>query len=145
MSNERTTRDKSTSYTLLTILSILGLIVACILIFFGVLFIWGAFSPEGDTGWVTIGIVTAGIGLVLVAVGVGMLLYIRSRKAKEEAGPQEIIQKIDLTGDVDLEKLKCRNCGAELDQESITVKEGAIFVSCPYCGTSYQMVEEPKW
>jgi DNA-directed RNA polymerase subunit RPC12/RpoP len=41
--------------------------------------------------------------------------------------------------------MKCQNCGAELSKDSITVKEGAIFIACPYCGAAYQMVEEPKW
>jgi len=137
--------EKTTSYTIFTVLSIIGIIVACILIFFGVLFIWGAFSPEGDTGWITIGAITVGVGLGIIALAVGVLLYIRSRRQKEEAGPQEIVQKIDLTGDVALDKLTCQNCGAELDKDSITVREGAIIVSCPYCGTTYQMTEEPKW
>jgi predicted RNA-binding Zn-ribbon protein involved in translation (DUF1610 family) len=116
----------------------IGYIVAAILIFFGVLFIWGAFSPQGEPGWIVVGIITAAIGL-------GIIAFIRFREPKPAQPPQEIIQKIDLSGEVELEKLKCQNCGAELDQDSIKVKEGAIFVSCPYCGTAYQMVEEPKW
>jgi len=140
------TEEKTIGYTVFTVLAIIGLIVSCILILFGVLFLWGAFSPEGDPGWITIGAITVGIGLGIIALSVGAILYIRYRSSKEAAeGPQEIIQKIDLSGDIQLEKMKCQNCSAELDQDSITVKEGAIFVSCPYCGTSYQMAEEPKW
>jgi Zn finger protein HypA/HybF involved in hydrogenase expression len=117
---------------------IIGYIIAAILILFGVLFIWAAFSPEGETGWIFIGVIT-------VAIGLGIIALIKLREPKPAQPPQEIIQKIDLSGEVELEKLKCQNCGAELDKDSITVKEGAIFVSCPYCGTAYQMVEEPKW
>jgi Zn finger protein HypA/HybF involved in hydrogenase expression len=117
---------------------IIGYIVAAILILFGVLFIWAAFSPEGQTGWVLVGVVT-------VAIGLGIIGLIKLREPKPAQPPQEIVQKIDLSGEVELEKLKCQNCGAELDQDSITLKQGAIFVSCPYCGTAYQMVEEPKW
>jgi hypothetical protein len=117
---------------------IIGYIVAAILIFFGVLFIWGAFSPQGEPGWIVVGIISAAIGL-------GIIAFVKFREPKPAQPPQEIIQKIDLSGEVELEKLKCQNCGAELDQDSIKVKEGAIFVSCPYCGTAYQMVEEPKW
>jgi len=117
---------------------IIGYIVAGILIFFGVLFIWGAFSPQGEPGWIVVGIISAAIGL-------GIIAFVKFREPKPAQPPQEIIQKIDLSGEVELEKLKCQNCGAELDQDSIKVKEGAIFVSCPYCGTAYQMVEEPKW
>ena len=119
-------------------IKIVGYIIAAILIFFGVLFIWGAFSPEGETGWVVIGIVTAGIGL-------GIIAFIRLREPKPAQPPQEIIQKIDLSGDMEMEKLKCKECGAELEKESITVEAGAILIDCPYCGSTYQMVEEPKW
>jgi Na+/melibiose symporter-like transporter len=116
----------------------IGYIVAAILILFGVLFIWAAFSPEGQTGWILVGVVT-------VAIGLGIIGLIKFREPKPAQPPLEIVQKIDLSGEVELEKLKCQNCGAELDQDSITLKQGAIFVSCPYCGTAYQMVEEPKW
>jgi hypothetical protein len=117
---------------------IIGYIIAAILIFFGILFIWGAFSPTGQFGWIFIGIITVGIGL-------GIILLIRLREPKPDQPPQEIVQKIDLSGDIEMEKLKCQVCGAELNKDSISVKEGAIFISCPYCGSTYQMVEEPKW
>ena len=117
---------------------IIGYIVAAIFVFFGVLFIWGAFSPAGETGWIIIGVITVAIGLAIIA-------FIRLREPKPAQPPQEIIQKIDLSGDIEMEKMKCQECGAELEKESISVKEGAIFVSCPYCGSTYQMVEEPKW
>ena len=32
-----------------------------------------------------------------------------------------------------------------LDEDSVELKEGAIFVKCPYCETSYQVEEAPKW
>jgi len=115
---------------------VIGYIVAAIFILFGVLFIWGAFSSAGGgVTWIVIGVVT-------VAVGLGIIALIKFRQPKP---PQEIIQKIDLSGDMSMEKIKCKNCGADLDKNSITVREGAIFVSCPYCGSTYQMVEEPKW
>ena len=37
-------------------------------------------------------------------------------------------------------------CGAELlKAENIKILAGAPTVECPYCGTTYQLVEEPKW
>jgi DNA-directed RNA polymerase subunit RPC12/RpoP len=117
---------------------IIGYIVAAILILFGVLFIWAAFSPEGETGWILVGVVS-------VAIGLGIIALIKFREPKPAQPPQEIIQKIDLSGDIEMETLKCQKCGGELQKDSITVKEGAIFISCPYCGSAYQMVEEPKW
>lgn len=117
---------------------IVGYIVAAILIFFGILFIWATFSPEGEVGWLFIGIVSVGIGL-------GIIALIKFREPKPIQPPQEIIQKIDLSGDIELETLTCQKCGGELQKDSISIKEGAVFISCPYCGSAYQMVEEPKW
>jgi len=117
---------------------IIGYIIAAILVFFGVLFVWAAFSPGGEPGWIIIGIIS-------VAVGLGIIALVKFREPKPAQPPQEIIQKIDLSGDIEMETLKCEKCGGELKKDSITVKEGAIFISCPYCGSTYQMVEEPKW
>jgi DNA-directed RNA polymerase subunit RPC12/RpoP len=117
---------------------IIGYIVAAILIFFGILFIWGAFSPEGEVGWIVVGIIS-------VAIGLGIIALVKLREPKPAQPPQEIIQKIDLSGDIEMETLKCQKCGGELQKDSITIKEGAVFISCPYCGSAYQMVEEPKW
>jgi len=80
------------------------------------------------------------IGVVLLAAAVFMLFLARSK------GPEtKITHQIDLSGDVHAEELKCKSCGANLDQKSVTLREGGIFVQCPYCGTSYQLEEEPKW
>jgi uncharacterized Zn finger protein len=46
---------------------------------------------------------------------------------------------------VKLEEMRCRNCGGSLDEDALTVRGGAIFVDCPYCGASYQIEEAPKW
>jgi uncharacterized protein with PIN domain len=69
----------------------------------------------------------------------------RIRRLRATEQPQEIVQKIDLSGDIELETLKCQKCGGELQKDSVSVREGAVFIDCPYCGSAYQMVEEPKW
>ncbi|MGD2205644.1 MAG: hypothetical protein PVH17_02590 [Anaerolineae bacterium] len=119
---------------------IIGYIVAGILVFFGVLWMWSATSAEaaGRTGSRLL------VGGILVVIGLGIIVAVRLREPKPE---QEVTirQEIDLTGDVDLETLKCQNCGAQLDKSAITLAQGAIVVTCPYCQTTYQMVEEPKW
>jgi len=118
---------------------IIGYVISGILVFFGVLYLLAAFAADAaNPGGRLV------VGTILVGIGLGLIALIKLREPKPE---QKITveQKIDLTGEVELEKLKCRNCGAELDKSSITVAEGAVIVSCPYCGTSYQIVEEPKW
>jgi hypothetical protein len=117
---------------------IVGYVISGILIFFGVLFILSAF----DTGVDPVGRLVRGV--ILVGIGLAVIVVIKMREPKPE---QKVVveQKIDFSGDIELEKLQCKNCGAELDKKSITLAQGAVIVSCPYCGTSYQMVEEPKW
>ena len=135
---------KAVWYTAAIVIAVVAGIGACILLLFGILFTWAAFSPQSEPGWLTIGIVTDVIALVIIALAVGTVVFVRFRRTKD-AQQQTIVQQIDLSGEIGMEKLKCRECGAELSQDSVTVKEGAIFISCPYCGSTYQVVEEPKW
>ena len=111
-------------------------IIAAILIFFGVLFIWATFSPEGKLGNLVVGVISAAIGLVLI------FLAGRKRPGSEK---QDVNVKIDLSGDVNLDTLKCKSCGGTLTSENIKLVAGAPFVTCPYCNTTYQLTEEPKW
>jgi hypothetical protein len=138
--------EKTAGYTIAYVLIVLGVIVSCLLIGFGVLMVIGSSdkTTPGAQAWLPIGTGLIVVGLVIVALAVAAFVVIRIRRTKD-AQKTEIVQKIDLSGDIELEKLKCQNCGGELNKDSITVKEGAIFVNCPYCGASYQIVEEPKW
>ena len=117
-------------------MKIVGNIVAAILIFFGVLFIWGAFSESGQFSWIFVGLASAGIGLAIV-------WFVNRRLA--EPGEQKVQVDIDLSGDVDLEKFQCSNCGGNLSSEHVHMVAGAPTVDCPYCGVSYQITEKPKW
>jgi predicted RNA-binding Zn-ribbon protein involved in translation (DUF1610 family) len=118
---------------------IIGYIVAGILLFFGVLWLLSAFSAQAASpgGRLLVG------GL-LVVIGLGLIVAIRLREPKPEQ-KVTIQQKIDIGGDVDMEAFKCRSCGSQLDKSAISIVEGAVMVTCPYCGASYQIVEEPKW
>ena len=109
---------------------------AAILIIFGVLFILATFSPQGQLGWLL-------VGIVLVAIGFG-LIWFASRKTKEDI-PGEVTYKVDLSGDVNLETMKCKSCGGALTSENVKMVAGAPVVTCPYCNTTYQLTEEPKW
>ena len=118
---------------------IIGYVLAGILLFFGVLWLLSAFSAETlNPGGRLL------VGGLLVLIGLGIIVAVRLREPKPEQ-KVTIHQEIDIGGDVDMETLKCRNCGAQLDKSAISVAEGAVIVSCPYCGTTYQIVEEPKW
>jgi len=118
---------------------IIAYIAAAILIFFGVLFIWGAFSPSGSTGWIPVGVISVGIGLGLI------WLAGRQKPADLQAGPTNVNLKIDLPANVKLDTMKCKSCGGDLTMDNIKMIAGAPVVNCPYCGTTYQLTEEPKW
>ncbi len=113
-----------------------GNIIAGILIFFGVLFIWGAFSETGQFSWIFVGFASAGIGLGIIWLG--------NRKAAQE-GEQKVTLELDLSGEVNLEKFQCENCGGNLSAEHVHMLAGAPTVECPYCGATYQITEKPKW
>ena len=119
-------------------MKIIAYIAAAILIFFGVLFIWGAFSPNGSPGWIVIGLISVGIGF-------GLIWFAGRKKPGTGTGDQNVTLKIDLPGNVNLETLKCKSCGGTLTMDNIQMVAGAPVVNCPYCKTTYQLTEEPKW
>ncbi|MGD0707671.1 MAG: hypothetical protein ABSA51_04370 [Anaerolineaceae bacterium] len=117
-------------------MKIVAYIAAAILIFFGVLFIWSAFSPEGSTGNILVGVITVGIGF-------GLIFWASRHPAK--AGDENVTLNIDMPGNVNMDTLKCKSCGGTLAPENITMVAGAPVVTCPWCHTTYQLTEEPKW
>ncbi|MCX8025201.1 MAG: hypothetical protein N3A60_08365, partial [Thermanaerothrix sp.] len=72
------------------------------------------------------------------------LIFWAARRPKQEIAPQ-VTLKVDLPGDINLDTLKCKSCGGTLKAENIKMVAGAPVVTCPYCGTTYQLTEEPKW
>jgi type VI protein secretion system component VasK len=118
---------------------IIAYLVAALFFVFGALVILGAFSPSSNSpiGWLIIGVILVGIAFVLI--------WFAGRLGKRAAEETTIVQKIDLSGDIQLEKLTCRNCGGALTADNVKMVAGAPVVNCPYCGTSYQLAEQPKW
>ena len=105
-------------------------VFAVLLGMLGLLFIVGS---QGQTGRLVIGLVLIGAGVVMFAV---------SRLRPKQT---TVVQKVDLTGDISTQELKCKNCGSTLTNKSVTVRAGAIFISCEFCDTQYQLEEAPKW
>ena len=119
-------------------IKIIAYIAAAIFIFFGVLFVWGAFDPnQGSMGWIP-------VGLISIAAGFG-LIWFAARQKPAPASGQNVTLQVDLPGDVSVDKLKCQSCGGSLAPENVKMVAGAPVVTCPYCHTSYQLTEEPKW
>jgi len=117
---------------------IISFIAAGIFILISFLFILGAFSPNGNSGWLVIGIIGMLIGFGLIFLGTKLSPPIK-------AGDQNVTLNIDLPGNVKMETIKCRSCGAPLGPNDIKIVGGAAMVECPSCKTTYQITEEPKW
>lgn len=118
-------------------MKIIAYIAAAILIFFGVLFMWGSFDPQGSFVWLPIGFITVLIGLALI--------WFAQRKKPVPGEGNNVTVKVDLPANVSLDTFKCKSCGGALTPENVKMVAGAPVVTCPYCGTSYQLTEEPKW
>ena len=116
---------------------IIAYIAAAILIFFGVLFIWGAFSPEGSLGWIPVGLISVGIGFGLI--------WFAGRTKAGAGQPTQVTLNVDLPANVSLDSFKCKSCGGALTTDNVKMVAGAPVVTCPYCNTTYQLTEEPKW
>jgi hypothetical protein len=117
-------------------MKIIFYILAAVLIFFGVLFIWAAFGAAFSPGNFLTGAVSVLIGLALV--------WLAGRQKKSGAG-DTVNVKIDLPANVQLDQFTCKNCGGALTTDNIKLVQGAPVVTCPYCNTTYQLTEEPKW
>jgi DNA-directed RNA polymerase subunit RPC12/RpoP len=113
-------------------------ILAGIIIVFAFLFILGAFSPDGSTSWLWVGIIGLLVGFLCIFWGSRL-------GAKAEKAAQNVTLQVDLPGNVSMDTIKCQSCGAPLSAEDIKMVSGAPMVSCPNCGTTYQLTEEPKW
>jgi hypothetical protein len=119
---------------------IVGAVFACVLILFGILWLLAASSgseANASPGGRFL------LGIILLIAGALSLFAALWKPGK--AKKLEIVQKIELPGDLRLEQLKCSSCGAKLDRDSISVKAGSVVISCPYCHSTYEIEEEPKW
>ena len=116
----------------------IGYIFSAILIFFGVLFIWGAFSDQGNPGWII-------IGAISVLIGFAIILFASKAKTKDESQQHQTTLNVQLPADVDIERFQCQDCGAQLSMDNVKMVAGAPMVDCPYCDAAYQMTEKPKW
>ncbi len=106
-----------------TILSISGILT----VFLGLIFLIG--------GRPLAGAVILGTGIIFLFFG------LKKQKTRDIVVKREL----ELTGDVRLENLKCRQCGGTLASENTRIAAGTVFISCPYCHSEYQLEEAPKW
>jgi len=106
----------------------LGAIAVAVLFFFGIIFALA--SVYAPTRLV--------VAALLFLVGFGITYYV-TRK------PKTIVQRLELSGQMKTVALKCPNCSASVDSSAIKIVSGVPYATCPYCGQTFEIAEEPKW
>ena len=119
---------------------ILFLISACGLGLGGFIYLG---STAGHSEWAPLASTLMCVGALAVPGGIAVMIY-AVRKTKQDTA-QNVTFKVDLPGQTRIEEMKCRSCGGTLKADNIKMIAGAPTVECPFCGTTYQLTEEPKW
>jgi len=112
----------------------LGAVAIGVLFFFGIIFAWSAGSDIAVEVKVT-RLIVAGM---LFVVGFGVAYYISKK-------PTTIVQKLEVSGQMKAIPIKCPNCSASVDPNLIKIVSGVPYATCPYCGQTFEVTEEPKW
>lgn len=112
-------------------------VLAAFSLIFSFLFFLGAGGQTGSATYVWIAITLASVGFVLI--------FFATRMGPADAAAQNVTVNIDLPSEVGMDTIKCKSCGGVLGEKDIKLVAGAPMVTCPFCGTSYQLSEEPKW
>jgi DNA-directed RNA polymerase subunit RPC12/RpoP len=115
------------------LLSVLGAIAAAVVFFFAVIFALAASVQATSSRLATSGLLFI-IGIALVAI-----VFYSERK------PKTVITQLQVSGQMKAAQIKCPNCGASVDADKIKIISGVPYATCPYCGKTFEVTEEPKW
>jgi predicted Zn finger-like uncharacterized protein len=119
-------------------ITILGAIAVAVLFFFAVIFALAS-SYIGLTAQVAQSrLLTSGV-LFIAGIAVIAGIYFIIRK------PKTVIQQLEISGEMKAAQIKCPNCGGSINADQIKIVSGVPYVKCPYCGTTFEVTEEPKW
>jgi len=118
-----------------------GRIVLFVLAAFSLIFSFLFFFGSGGR--------TGGFNYILIALGFAvfgfLFIFFATRMKPQSESSQNVTVNIDLPGEVGMDTIKCKSCGGVLTEKDIKLVAGAPMVTCPFCSTSYQLTEEPKW
>lgn len=114
-------------------ITVLGAIAVAVVFFFAVIFALAASVQATLTRLVTSGI------LFVIGVAIIVGIYYTTRK------PKTVIQRLEVSGQMKAVPIKCPNCSASIDANRIKIVSGVPYATCPYCGTTFEVTEEPKW
>ncbi|MGE5533181.1 MAG: MJ0042-type zinc finger domain-containing protein [Bacillota bacterium] len=120
------------------IITVIGAIVVSICFFFAVIFAIAS-SYIGLTAQAAQSRVLTSAILFTVGLAVIVGIYYVTRK------PKTVIQQLEISGQMKAAQIKCPNCGGSIDANQIKIVSGVPYVKCPYCGTTFEVAEEPKW
>ena len=118
----------------MTLKTVLGAIAIAVLFFFGIIFAWST----GANISVEVKATRLVIATMLFVVGFGIAYYITKK-------PKTIVQRLELSGQMKAVALKCPNCSASVNANKIKIVSGVPYATCPYCGQTFEVAEEPKW
>ena len=112
----------------------------------GLLFIISSFDPSAAAqGKVASRIILGGL-MVIAALLFTVIALIPSKKAGAGTKGGVPVTQQEPPGQLNIKKIKCQNCGADLDPNSAVLgSEGTMSYSCPYCGGTFLLEEAPKW
>jgi uncharacterized membrane protein len=110
---------------------ILGGILVAVLLFLSLIF---AIASSQNPQRIVTAIILFIIALVIIAA-----IYYVTRK------PKTVIQRLEVSGQMKAATIKCPNCGASVDVNSIKIISGVPYATCAYCGKTFEVTEEPKW
>lgn len=115
----------------------LVLLLAVIMIVFGSIFV----IAGGMENTVT--------GLILIVIALVLVYYVYRADKVKASQPQVVQQTVNVqmggSGQLNQKAMTCKNCGGPLSDKDLKLVEGAVLVTCPYCGTVSSFEEAPKW
>ena len=117
------------------IITVLGTIAVVVLFFFSVIF---ALASSYQDVVLEQRITRIIVAILLFAAAVAIAYYITRR-------PKTVIQRLEISGQMKAAPIKCPNCSASVDANRIKIVSGVPYATCPYCGTTFEVTEEPKW
>jgi len=115
----------------------LVLLLAVVMIVFGSIFVIAG------------GLEYVATGLIIIVIALVLIFYIYRTEKIRAAQPKIVQQTVNVqmggSGQLNQKAMTCKNCGAPLSDKDLKLVEGAVLVTCPYCGTVSSFEEAPKW
>jgi hypothetical protein len=122
------------------ILTILGGIAAGVLFFLAVILaLASSYNGPGMTSGIATTRLIESVMLFIIGVAIIAGIYYTTRK------PKTVVQRVEFSGQMKAASIKCPNCGASVDANQIKIVSGVPYATCPYCGKTFEVTEEPKW